>query len=279
MTYFSYHTHSSFCDGLLDPESYIKEAVKIGMSAVGFSSHAPLNDQVVWAMKDFKLEEYLSEISRLKQKYCHKINIYLSLELDYIPGYTKSFEYWRKTAGLDYTIGSVHLVASDFSGDYWFLDGPSTNYSEGLQTLFGGDIKKAVSAYYHQVIEMIETQSPDVVGHVDKVKMNNKDNYFLEHEPWYVELLDKTLEAIEKSGSIVEVNTRGLYKMKSKKHFPDDYFLDECKKRNIPITISTDAHHPSELIKHFDQTRIYLKQKGFERFSVFHNGFWIEERI
>ncbi|WP_282125724.1 histidinol-phosphatase [Marinifilum flexuosum] len=279
MKYFSYHTHSSYCDGKGDPEEYIKEGINLGMRAIGFSSHAPLNESVHWAMKSSNVQSYLNEISRLKEEYKSDIEVYLSLELDYIPGTTKPFKIWKNIADLDYTIGSVHLVKGDSNDEFWFLDGPDTNYSEGIQKLFHGDVEKAVSAYFHQVIEMIETQKPDVLGHIDKVKMNNKGRFFEETESWYLNLLNKTLDTLEKSNCIVEVNTRGIYKKKSDKLFPDDYFLIECCKRNIPVTIGTDAHQPSELLSHFDETGKKLKQIGFKQVSVFHKGIWIKESI
>lgn len=279
MKYFSYHTHSTYCDGKGDPEEYIKEGINLGMRAIGFSSHAPLNESVHWAMKSFNVQSYLDEVSRLKEEYKSDIEVYLSLELDYIPGITKSFTSWKDSAGLDYTIGSVHLVKGDSNDEFWFLDGPDTNYSEGIQKLFHDNVEKAVTAYYNQVIEMVETQKPDVLGHIDKVKMNNKGRFFEESEEWYLSLLNKTLDALEKSDCIVEVNTRGIYKKKSDKLFPDDYFLIECYKRDIPVTIGTDAHQPSELLSHFDETRKKLKQIGFKQVSVFHKGIWIKESI
>lgn len=279
MTQFSFHTHSTFCDGKNEPEAYVIKAIELGMDALGFSSHAPLNDNIKWAMQEKDMANYITEINHLKEKYKDAIEIYLSLELDYIPEITESFHELKKSLDLDYTIGSVHMVKPIGEEDLWFLDGPDTNYAEGLQQLFEGDIKKAISAYYNQIIEMIVTQQPDVIGHVDKVKMNNKDRYFSESEDWYVELQNKTLDAIEQSGCIVEVNTRGKYKKKSQKLFPDDYFLNECVRRNIPLTISTDAHQPEELLKYFEDTRKYLKQIGVKELSVFHKGNWRKESI
>ncbi|MCT4604398.1 MAG: histidinol-phosphatase [Marinifilum sp.] len=279
MAYFSYHTHSSFCDGKENPESYIQEGIKKGMKAIGFSSHAPLNSDIAWAMKASDVDAYVTEINRLKRQYKDEIEVYLSMEIDYIPGVTKSFSQWKKSADLDYTIGSVHLVKSGGHSDFWFLDGPDTNYSEGLETLFQGDIRKAVSAYYNQIIEMIKTQKPDVIGHIDKVKMNNKSQYFSEKEDWYIDLLNKSLDAVAESGTVVEVNTRGVYKKKSEKLFPDDYFLKECCNKKIPIMISSDAHHPNELLNCFDDTIKYLKQIGFEQVTVFHKGVWKKENI
>ncbi|MGQ1909289.1 histidinol-phosphatase HisJ [Marinifilum sp. RC60d5] len=279
MTHFSFHTHSSFCDGKMTPETYVLHAISLGMSSIGFSSHAPLHDNFVWAMKSDNLESYLSEIERLKKKYEGEITIFLSLEIDYVPGVSQSFEKWKQECALDYTIGSVHLVKAGSERDFWFLDGPDRNYSKGINELFYGDVQKAVSSYYNQVIEMIKEQKPDVIGHIDKVKMNNKNIFFDEKEDWYIDLLDRTLASVEESNCIVEVNTRGIYKKKSQELFPDSYFLEQCYRRKIRMTISSDAHHPDELIAGFDTAKKRLKDIGFEYVYVFFEGEWMPEPI
>ena len=60
---------------------------------------------------------------------------------------------------------------------------------------------------------MVETECPDVVGHLDKIKMQNVNGkFFKEEEKWYQEAVIKTLKTIAEKGVIVEVNTRGVYK-------------------------------------------------------------------
>jgi len=57
----------------------------------------------------------------------------------------------------------------------------------------------------------------------------------------------KTLGMIRNAGSIVEVNTRGLYKKRSDSLFPGPAILKKILALGIPITISSDAHKPHEL--------------------------------
>ncbi|RUT80140.1 histidinol-phosphatase [Ancylomarina longa] len=279
MDYFSYHTHSNYCDGKLAPEDYVLKAISLGMKAIGFSSHAPLNYPVRWSMPDKDINRYNEEIRSLKEKFTGKIDIYRSLEIDYIPGITRSFKDWKKELDLDYTIGSVHLVKGKSEEELWFLDGPDSNYINGLNNLFGGNIQEAVRAYFHQLIEMIETQKPDIIGHIDKVKMNNKSRFFTEEESWYRNLVRECLDVVEKSHTIVELNTRGLYKKKTPDLFPDGFFLKECCKRNIPVTISSDAHHPDELLLGFDYALGRLKQIGFKTIHILKEGNWVDQSI
>ena len=71
--------------------------------------------------------------------------------------------------------------------ELWFIDGPDKNYVIGIENIFNNDIKKAVTNYYRQIQEMVITQKPDIIGHLDKIKMNNKARFFSEDEKWYKE--------------------------------------------------------------------------------------------
>jgi histidinol-phosphatase (PHP family) len=249
------------------------------MESIGFSAHTPLPFENVWSMEAERYEEYCGEIRRLTQEYKGQIEVYLSLELDYIPNRSFDFLEMNRKGNLDYTIGSVHLVAREGRKDLWFLDGPDTNYSKGLTEIFDGDIQLAVGAYFQQVNEMLRMHRPDIVGHIDKVKMNNKGRYFSEKEEWYLKLVQETLDVVRECGTIVEVNTRGIYKGKSKDLFPGDFVLAECLQRNIPVTISTDAHHPDELLGYFEEARQQLKGLGFREIMRFRNGKWENQSL
>ena len=241
------HTHTRFSDGSSDPEDYVKAAIRQGFDKLGFSDHAPVPFKNNFAISDDKIDEYVSTILSLKKRYT-KPTILLALEADYIPGITTEFDHFRKSYPLDYLIGSVHLVKGDDSGELWFIDGPDISvYDEGLKNIFSGDGRKAVTAYYSQIQEMVATQKPEIIGHLDKIKMYNHDRYFLETDPWYQTLVDKTLDVIQKTGGTIEINTRGIYKKRSDTLFPGPEILKKIHQRGLPVIISSDAHKPDEL--------------------------------
>lgn len=180
---------------------------------------------------------------------------------------------------LDYTIGAIHLVKNRNTGELWFIDGPEINYTIGLTRIFNDDIKLAVETYFSQLNEMISTQKPTIVGHFDKVKMNNKGRFFSESEDWYENLVKETITCIKKAGSIVEVNTRGIYKKRSDSLYPGIFALKEIHKMNIPVTISSDAHKPEELTSYFPETISILKDIGFNEVMQFDGESWKGERI
>jgi histidinol-phosphatase (PHP family) len=277
---FNLHTPTLFCDGKADPEAYVKKALELGFHTLGFSGHAPVPFENNFSIKEEEFDNYISTINSLKEKHKGQINIFLALEIDFIPGITKSFSEFKKQGNLDYTIGGVHLVRNKDKQGLWFIDGPKyETYDEGLQKLFNGNIRKGVEAYYEQVREMTITQKPDIIAHFDKIKMHNKNRYFSEEESWYKDLVWKSLKTILDAGSIVEVNTRGLYKKRSDTTFPGPAILEQIHHLKIPITLSSDAHQPEELDGYYKETIGLLKDIGFKDLMCFSADGWKTEGI
>jgi histidinol-phosphatase (PHP family) len=266
---FNLHTHTRFSDGSSDPEDYVKEAIKQGFDTLGFSDHSPVPFENTFAIGDADFDSYIQAILQLKNTYSFMsaspgLRILLSLEIDYIPGVTLPFHHYRKNHHFDYLIGSVHLVKNEASEKLWFIDGPDISiYDNGLKEIFSGDSKKAVSCYYRQLQDMIVTQKPDIIGHMDKIKMYNRDRYFSEKDAWYVTLVEETLEMAAKAGCVIEVNTRGIYKKRSETLFPGPEILKKIHLMNIPVTITSDAHKPHELSLYFEEARNILIYLGF----------------
>jgi len=275
----NYHTHTYFCDGSSEPEKYVLEALRKNFTALGFSAHAPLPLETTWNLAQADIEPYCSEILRLREKYKGQIEIYLSLENDYIPGMAEDFAFYRKQYKLDYTLGAVHLVKDPDSNEIWFIDGPLSNYDNGLKKIFKNDIHLAVETYFSQLNEMIITQKPDIIAHFDKVKMNNQHRYFQESDHWYKDLLQCTLEIIAKSKCIVEVNTRGIYTGKYDSLYPGTEVLKQCFELNIPLTISADAHKPVDINSYFAETEKILKDIGYRSIRVLKNYMWADQEL
>ena len=275
----NYHTHTKFCDGSTDPENYVKKAIEYKMHSLGFSAHAPLPFEAHWSIKKENLPEYCNTIKALKEKYAEQIKIYLSLEMDYIPDMTVSFADYISQYKLDYSLGSIHLVRYKNNNELWFIDGPQEGYIKGLKDIFNDNIQLAVKSFYEQTCEMIKTQKPQLIGHLDKIKMNNKGRFFNEDEQWYKDIVHDTIKYIASTDSIVEINTRGIYKHRTESLFPSDFIIKQCYQYNIPICVNSDTHVPNELINYFDETFEILKHIGYKKIYYFENGNWLPQSI
>ncbi|PKP52119.1 MAG: hypothetical protein CVT92_10450 [Bacteroidetes bacterium HGW-Bacteroidetes-1] len=280
MTGINYHTHTLYSDGKNQPYEYVEEAIRLGMTAIGFSDHSPLLFDNPFSIKNNELGNYANEIRELQKYYSDKIEIFLSLEMDFIPGMSENFQQLKERVGLDYVIGSVHLVGKDKQDNLWFTDGPDPAiYDQGLFDFYDNDIRKAVGAFYNQTNEMIESQVFDIIGHFDKIKMHNQNRYFLETEKWYQNNVFETLHLMKQKGLIVEINTRGIYKKRSDSLYPSGWILHEMKKMHIPVIISSDAHQPSEIQAEFKRAVETLQAAGYHEIMWFQQGKWIEKPI
>ncbi len=271
-----YHSHSFFCDGKNSIDQMVQSAFDKGMAAIGISSHAPLKIENPWSLKLEETDNYYKEIDQAKIKYSNKIMVFKSLEIDFIPGLTYDFDFFRKGGNLDYTIGSIHLVLSPQTNKIWFIDGEKKQCIDSLQDAFNGNVRMAIEQFYAQTREMILQQKPTIIGHLDKVMMHLTDQGIDTQSDWYLDQIEQTLNLIKLQGCIVEVNTRGIYRKKHPTTFPSPDILKQMLNREIPIVISTDAHHVDDLTAEYQSTRLNLIQMGFRHQSYFDGKTWTQ---
>lgn len=270
-----YHTHTYYCDGAEAPEVYIKEAIKQGLPAYGFSSHSPVPFESDWNVPDEKLNNYLNDVKAIKEKYGSQIEVYLGLEVDYIAGVAGRNRHVLKDIALDYFIGSIHYVDQFKDGRPWNIDTSLELYKEGLAKIYGNDIQKAVTAFYEASRQMIEEDKPDVIGHFDKIKMfNTQVAFFNENESWYKDQIDLLLKTLKVHNTIVEINTRGYYKYGQLDLYPSEWIIEKMVKMDIPIMINSDAHHPSEFNKGTDYAIGKIKNLGITKVYILKGHKW-----
>ncbi len=299
MQNFNLHTHSVYSDGKSQPREIVEEAIRQGLTTIGFSEHSPLPFDNTFSVKSADMPRYVAEIAQLKEEFKDKIDIYCALEADYLTGVSEPFAVTKEKYYLDYLIGGVHLVIDPAlrqaqgpakskviepvempaisADEIWFIDGPKWEvYDEGLQKFFDGDIHRAVCRFFEQSNEMIENEQFDIIAHFDKIKMHNRDRYFHEDEPWYRKLALETLDLIRQKGLVMEINTRGIYKKRYNGFYPSPWLMEEAYKMGVPAIISADAHHFSEITLEFDAAEEALKRAGYRSVVNFKNGRFIE---
>lgn len=258
----NYHTHSTYCDGKDPLSEYVKYAETHGFNQLGFSSHSPLPFENNFSIQESELTNYCHEIDECQSQ--TSIQLLKALECDFVPGMNKPFQYFKKNWNLDYIIGGIHLVHPQNNDQLWFIDGPKREvYDEGLEKLFNNNIKKAVTTFWEQTFEMLETEQMDIIAHFDKIKMHNQHRFFQEDERWYKTLSEKALQLIYHHDVIIEINTRGLYKKRCDAFYPSTELLLKARKMDIPVVISSDAHQACELDAYFQEAEEELKRCGY----------------
>ncbi len=238
------HTHTIYCDGKNTVEENIKSAADKGLISIGFSGHSHFYKDKTSMTEEGTLK-YIEDVNKNKYIYKDKIQVYLGIEGDYYSNLNKDTD---KEMGLDYRIGSVHYI-DDGNNSYFPIDMSRESFNNAVK-YFGG-IKEVVCRYYDNVIKMIETQKPDIIGHLDLVrKYNLNKEYFTEEEDWYISKIDEVLNIIKKNKCLVELNTKLMNKNNLDAHYPNKYTIKKLLEIDADFIINTDAHW-SDNVDHF----------------------------
>ena len=238
---YNFHSHTQFCDGHAPMAEFAQKAAEYGFTDYGFSPHSPVPIESPCNMKKADVDTYFAEFNRLKAKYAGRVNLYVSMEIDYLGDFWGPSNEYFDTIGLDYRIGSVHFVPC---GDQMVdTDGRFESFKVKMATFFDNDIVSVVNSFYDQTLKMIDAGGFDIIGHFDKIGLNA--SYFapgIENEPWYVSRVDKVMEAIKEKGLIAEINTKSLFQ--HHRLFPHERYFKKLKYMGIPIIFNSDAHYP-----------------------------------
>lgn len=239
---YNFHSHTQFCDGRDNMENILLSAIDHGFTDWGFSPHSPVPLESPCNMNDADLRPYFSEIDRLREKYGNRINIYRSIEIDYLGDWGPSNDYFQEM-DLDYRIGSVHFIPSFAKEGYVDIDGCFENFKPKMADHFYNDIEGVVLSFYTQTMDMIEKGGFDIIGHFDKI--GNNASVFspgIDKQDWYKSLVRETFDAIMDHGYWIEINTKAYDK--SGIFFPHQQFWHLLKKYDAPVVFNSDAHFP-----------------------------------
>ena len=266
----NFHVHTTGSDGTLTPEEMVKEAIKEGIKFMCFTDHFELPDKkkLFNAKHDFHTPEYVKEIRQIQKEYKNKIDISFGGEFDWLPPYQEWLKKEIKKEKYDYVIGSVHFLEKD--GQYYSYNfGGAHGHLWGKNAEIFGGTKGFIKEYYNQVRLLAESGIYDSIGHLDAIRIYNKDSIlFSEDESWYKEEVIKTLDVIAKAKMVMEINVRGLVKT-SAVQYPSFWIIKEAKKRNIPITIGTDAHNTLEIGENLNKAYELAKKAGYSEIVRF----------
>jgi histidinol-phosphatase (PHP family) len=224
-------------------------------------------------MERSRLDAYLHEIRQQKMRLSETLELYAGLEIDFVSGKIGPADF---ASELDYTIGSIHIAGQLADQTPWEVDMSTELFKRGVTELFGGSFPRAVTHYYTATMEMLTTSTPTILGHLDKIKIHNKENVlFDEGSSWYRDAVIGTLEITAKKDVILEVNTRGLYQKKTTDTYPAAWVLQAAFERNIPIVLSSDAHAVADIHQHFPATAQFLRGLGYRELMTLREGIWI----
>jgi histidinol-phosphatase (PHP family) len=267
------HTHTVFCDGKDDIETFCRTAYEKGLLSLGFSAHAPVfaktGLRTNWHLADERLGEYLDSVRSAKKRWEGMLPVYLGLEVDFIPGLTGPADKDYRKMGLDYIIASVHYVLPPRGGPFT-VDGPPEEVEQGIKEGFDGDPMGMVESYLDSEEAMIHAGGFDVLGHPDLVKLHNKDNkFFNPKSDFYLKRIAVLAALLAEADVPSELNTGGLNRDKISECYPSLDFLKHFREQNVPIVINADAHKAVELDGHYKEARKSMLEAGYKETVLF----------
>lgn len=237
---------------------FVEEAVSAGMKHYGFTPHSPIPFESPCNMKKSDVADYIAEYNRLKSLYRDQINLYLSMEIDYLgPEWGATNPYFA-TLPLDYKLSSIHFIPTPDGKEMIDVDGRPENFCKKMQLYFDNDIRYVVDKFYAQTIDMINAGGFDIIGHFDKIGFNaSKYKPGIEQEKWYEDHIENVISTIKSTDIIVEINTKAweapigsspeTFAEYEHRLFPSPSTIQKLVRENIPIVINSDAHYPSRI--------------------------------
>ncbi|MFT6865134.1 MAG: histidinol-phosphatase (PHP family) [Akkermansiaceae bacterium] len=251
-----YHTHTPLClhaEG--EPEQYIDHAIAAGLAEYGISDHAPQTPEPfdAWRMLVAHLPQYLDWINRARTHAGSALPVRAGLECDWLPNCHAWIDHLDSVYQWDYLIGSIHYL-----GDKWDFDNP-----KWLGRWAKTDVDQIWTTYWKEYAEMARSGLFDFLGHPDLIK-----KFAFRPEGDLRRFYDPVIEAIAESKVAIELNTAGFHKPCAEQ-YPSAEFLTLAAEAKIPITLSSDAHHPSEVARDFDKGLQLIKAAGFTKLSRF----------
>lgn len=250
----NFHTHTTFCDGRDTPAELAARAYELGFEALGFSGHSGGGADDV-GMTPSATAAYRAEISRLKQEYAGRMEIYCGIEQDYTSG--------PVPPGYDYALGSVHYVCHD--GEYLCVDWSAERTRENIAK-YGGDPYAYAEAYFALVGDVLERTGAQLVGHLDLIrKFDERDPTFDESHPRYRRAVTAALDRLCAGGArpIFEINTGAMSRGCRSVPYPSAWVLAEIRARSCPIMIATDCHDREKLTFGYDTAAALARAAGF----------------
>lgn len=249
-----YHMHTPLCGHAVgQPEEYVKQALKVGLTEIGFSDHAPLvsHEDPRYTMDRSQLPLYHDMVEKV-QKQFDKFTIKLGLEADYLPGFESQTRELLAGYPYDFVIGSIHFI------DRWAFDDPEEKVKWKDK-----DINRVYRDYYKLLRQSAESGLFDILGHVDLVKkFGHRASEDLTPE------VAKTAEVFKKADVTIEVNTSGLRKPVGE-IYPSLEVLKIYAKHSVPITFSSDSHDPADVGRDYDKARDLALAAGYRDYRVF----------
>ena len=218
----NYHTHTFRCRHATGTErEYIENAVRAGMTVLGFSDHCP---QIFpgeyysdYRMYPDQTADYVNTLLALREEYKDRIDIKIGYEAEYYPDIFGDFLAHIRQYPCDYLILGQH-----------FLDNETSRRYSGKRS----EDESYLADYVNQVCEAMRTGKFTYVAHPD---LQNYAGEPAVYRREYSRLIRCSME----TGTPLEINLLGV---RGNRHYPCEAFWELAGELGADVVIGCDAH-------------------------------------
>lgn len=255
------HCHTSYskhATGTVD--DLVRASITAGVSILTITDHAPFPVDINNRLLASELDCYFADIERARQTYQGQITILRGLELDYMLG-TEAYNLELLARyPMDFVIGSIHYV--EVPGE------PMVKVWE-LSRLAG---QAFLDRYFASLEALLDSGLFDAVGHADTLLRGVPEDILMRR-------FEPLLELLARSGVAFELNASGLRKSSLDPltgretqglwSYPSRVLLGQLIAREVPFTIGSDAHNPSDAGAGIEELLVALRPLGLRSISYF----------
>lgn len=248
----NFHTHTIYSDGGDTVREMTETAIGLGFTALGFSDHSFAKSELDYCMKAGEIRKNYDEIRSVGAEYSDRLAVYAGIELDAEserPEYL-DFEY-------DYIISSVHEIVR--RGVSMPIDESADMQVKLVNDLFRGDWGEFAKVYYDALVNHVNRNKTDIVGHFDLVTKYS----LMPEDERYIGYALEAVREIMKTCRTFELNTGAMARGYRTSPYPAGFIIDEIKSRGGRIIITSDCHDRSKLTCWFDEAEKLLRAHGF----------------
>lgn len=249
---YNYHTHTYRChhaSGTI--EEYVKRAIEGGIKYMGFSDHLPLicsdGTEVFYRVSVSEVDDYVSEISEIREKYKDMIDLKIGFEMEYYPDF---FENMLKNAikwGGEYLILGEHFIEEENPD----IKLKSVRSKQNTPEKF---IK-----YADCVIDAMKSGVFSYIAHPDIF-------YFDENDKIYDEQMRRICKASNELDVPLEINFLGI---REGREYPKEKFWQIAGEEKSPVTFGFDAH---DVLNAFDDKSLVKAKEMVRKFNLNYIG-------
>ena len=257
MNPFTYHTHSTYCDGKNSLSEIAAEASRLGFDSLGLACHSYVAFDSVGCISPDHTEDFKKEIKELAKLYAPRgMDIFLGIEQDALS------EPLSSKNDYDYVIGSMHYLT--MGSDHVTIDSLKS-FHASLEKYFGGDAIAMSLEYYKCMEGLYSLTQCDIVGHFDIVtKFNEGQVLFNERDPIYERTAQSAIEKLAEKDLIFEINTGAIPRGYRSEPYPSKRLLSMIREVGGKVTFSSDCHDIKYLAYGFEIAKKIAKESGFD---------------